>query len=153
HADVGGATPGSMGIAQDLHGEGLVIPPVLLRRRGEPQAAVLALFAANVRGAAERQLDLAAQEASLLLLAERLQGLVAGFGASTLRVYVDHLFDCTERCGRDAVRALRRGTFAAEDALEDDGQGSGPLPLRLLLHNDGRSLRFDWRRSGAQGRG
>ena len=39
HADVGGALPGSMGIVDDLHAEGLVLPPVLLRRRGVLRAA------------------------------------------------------------------------------------------------------------------
>jgi len=35
HADVGGAVPGSMAPAADVHGEGLRIPPVKLVRRGE----------------------------------------------------------------------------------------------------------------------
>src|SRR5688572_4171766 len=30
HADIGGATPGSMGMATDIYGEGLCIPPVRL---------------------------------------------------------------------------------------------------------------------------
>ncbi len=34
HADIGGSTPGSMGIAADLYAEGLVLPPVLLRAGG-----------------------------------------------------------------------------------------------------------------------
>src|ERR1044071_732398 len=34
HADIGGATPGSMGLATDVYGEGLRIPPVHLVRGG-----------------------------------------------------------------------------------------------------------------------
>ena len=30
HADIGGATPGSMGVAADIYGEGLRIPPIRL---------------------------------------------------------------------------------------------------------------------------
>jgi N-methylhydantoinase B len=153
HADVGGAVPGSMGIAQDLYGEGLVIPPVLLCRRGEEQRDVLRLFCSNVRGADERRLDLRAQQASLELLAERLRQLVADFGARELRRYTDHLFDYTERVGRAAIARLRRGTFRAADALEDDGQGNGPLWLRLLLRCERARLRFDWSRSSPQARG
>ena len=55
-------------------------------------------------------------------------------------------------CSSDLAE-LRRGSFAAADALEGDGLGNGPLPIRLTLRNDGRSLVFDWRRSGPQARG
>src|ERR1051325_6215927 len=34
HADIGGATPGSMGLATDIYGEGLSIPPIRLARNG-----------------------------------------------------------------------------------------------------------------------
>src|SRR5213078_1048691 len=35
HADIGGATPGSMGLATDVYGEGVRIPPIRLARNGE----------------------------------------------------------------------------------------------------------------------
>jgi len=153
HADVGGGTPGSMGIASDIYGEGFIIPPVLFRHRGRLQHDVQRLLLNNVRGARERRLDLAAQEASLLLLAERLAMLAADFGARQLQRYQGHLFDYTERLGRAALGGLRRGTFLAVDAMEDDGLSRTPLPLRLSLNNDGRRLRFDWSKSGPQARG
>src|SRR4051812_48518240 len=34
HADIGGATPGSMGLATDVYGEGVRIPPVRIVRGG-----------------------------------------------------------------------------------------------------------------------
>jgi len=153
HADIGGATPGSMGIATDLYGEGLVIPPVLLRRGGRLQDDVLRLFLANVRGSYERRLDLAAQEACLELLAGRLLALAAEWGAARLRRYQGHLMDYSERVGRAALQRLREGTFRATDVIEDDGQGSGPLRLALSLDNDGTRLSFDWRASAPQARG
>ena len=153
HADIGGATPGSMGIAADLHGEGLVIPPVLLRRAGRVQQDILRLFLANVRSQEERRLDLAAQEACLELLADRLCGLAADWGSRQLQRYQDHLMDYSERVGRAALRRLRKGTFRATDALEDDGQGNGPLPLVLSLVHRGRRLSFDWTKSAPQADG
>jgi hypothetical protein len=33
HADIGGATPGSMGLATDVYGEGLRIPPIRPARK------------------------------------------------------------------------------------------------------------------------
>src|SRR5690242_15361559 len=35
HADIGGATPGSMGLATDVYGEGVRIPPIRIVRGGE----------------------------------------------------------------------------------------------------------------------
>src|SRR5262245_21260355 len=58
HADVGGAEPGSMAPARDLYGEGLVIPPVLLERRGRLERDVLRMVLANVRTPEERLADL-----------------------------------------------------------------------------------------------
>ncbi|HLQ36474.1 MAG TPA: hydantoinase B/oxoprolinase family protein, partial [Planctomycetota bacterium] len=153
HADIGGATPGSMGVACDLIAEGLVIPPVLLRRRGQRQQDLLRLFGKNVRGARERLLDLDAQEAALLLLERRLHGLAADWGSGELRRYAGFLMDYTERVGRSALARLRRGTFAAQDALEDDGTGSGPLPIRLRLSIGRGRMVFDWRASAPQARG
>src|ERR1044072_8172021 len=49
HADIGGATPGSMGIATDVYGEGLRIPPVHLVRGGRVVEDVMRLMMANVR--------------------------------------------------------------------------------------------------------
>lgn len=61
HADVGGSAPGSLPLAREVFEEGLRIPPVFLRRAGRPVRDVEALVLANVRTAAERRADLAAQ--------------------------------------------------------------------------------------------
>src|SRR5712691_9909031 len=49
HADIGGATPGSMGLATDVYGEGLRIPPVRLVRGGKVDDDVMRMIMANVR--------------------------------------------------------------------------------------------------------
>lgn len=153
HADIGGATPGSMGIAADLYAEGLVLPPVLLRKGGELQQDLLRLFGKNVRGAAERLLDLRAQEASLQQLEVRIQQYGAEVGLAAVRALTEALLAYTERAGAAALRRLRRGTFRAADALEGDGFGSGPLPIALSLRTGGKRLVFDWSATGPQARG
>src|SRR5205085_5496029 len=57
HADIGGASPGSMGLATDIYGEGLRIPPVKIVRGGRVVEDMLQLLLANVRGADERRAD------------------------------------------------------------------------------------------------
>jgi len=145
HADVGGATPGSMGIARDLFAEGLVLPPVHLRRRGEVQQDLVRLIARNVRGADERLLDLRAQENSLRRLEQRLQELVAARGVAAVRGTTTALLDYTERSGLALLRTLRSGTYSAEDRLDGDGIGDRPLPVRLTLRVRRDHVEFDWR--------
>jgi N-methylhydantoinase B len=77
HADVGGATPGSMGAASDLYGEGVVIPPVRIRRGGILNQEVLDLILANTRTPEEREGDLKAQISVVDLGCRRLEQLAA----------------------------------------------------------------------------
>ena len=153
HADVGGSTPGSMGIAADLHAEGLVLPPVLLRRGGELQADLLAVFARNVRGASERMLDLRAQEASLMQLERKLLAYTDEVTLAATRRTVAALLDYTERAGRVVLDGIGRGPFRAVDHLEDDGFGRGPLRVALRLEQRRGRLVFDWRETCDQARG
>ena len=153
HADVGGATPGSMGVATDLLAEGLVLPPVKVRSRGEPVADVLRLIAANVRGAAERMADLAAQEASLVLAERRLRALVEQHGHAMVRDYAGHLMDYSQRLVGAVLGEMPAGTYRAVDSIADDGVGGGPFPIRLALTLSGEGAEFDFRGTAGQARG
>ena len=65
HADIGGATPGSMGLATDVYGEGVRIPAIRIVRDGEICDDVMKLILANVRSNNERRADFEAQIGSL----------------------------------------------------------------------------------------
>lgn len=153
HADVGGSVPGSMAIVGDLFAEGLVLPPVRLRRRGEPVDDLLRLFARNVRGAAERRLDLAAQEASLLQFERRLLALAADRTLAEVRGLQDALLAYTERAALGILAGLRPGRYRAADQLEGDGLGGGPLRIELALTVRRDRLVFDWGATCDQARG
>ena len=153
HADVGGATPGSMAAVADLLAEGLIIPPVKLRARGVPSQDIVRMFLANVRGADERRVDLAAQEAALLRAEARLRGLIDAHGLAVVEAYAAHLQDYSERIARAVVGTLPSGVFTAVDQLDGDGLGSGPIRIRLALEARAGALRFDWRNTDDQARG
>ena len=91
HADIGGATPGSMGLASDIYGEGLRIPPIRLVRNGELDGDTMRLILANVRGQHERQGDFQAQIGSLKTGAARLLEIVQRRGAREATDYAAHL--------------------------------------------------------------
>src|SRR5438876_6775300 len=72
HADIGGATPGSMGLATEIYQEGLRIPPIHIVRGGQLEREMMGLLLANMRVQEERRGDLAAQLGALRVGSERL---------------------------------------------------------------------------------
>src|SRR5687767_479709 len=87
HADIGGATPGSMGIATGVYGEGVRIPPIRIMRGGEICEDVMKLILTNVRGSDERRADFEAQIGSLKTGEMRLLEIVERRGEKEARAY------------------------------------------------------------------
>ena len=144
HADVGGATPGSMAPARDVHGEGLRIPPVRLVRGGRVDAELLSLLRANMRVPAEREGDLLAQWAACRVGQQRLEEMVAEHGRDEVVRHGALLCDWTADLSAALLRELPRGRYAFEDTLEWPGPGGGEVTLRLTLEVAARRLVFDF---------
>lgn len=153
HADVGGATPGSMGVALDVYGEGLRIPPIRLAREGETDPDTLRLLLANMRGPEEREGDLSAQLGAMRTGAARLADIVARYGFETADAYAGHLIEYTARIARACVAAIPDGEYAAEDWLDGDGAGGGPVRIAVRVTVSGERARVDFTGSDAQMRG
>jgi len=150
HADIGGGSPGSMGMAADIYGEGLRIPPVHLWRGGQINKDVLSLLLANVRGADERRADFAAQVGSLKTGAARLLEIVARAGAPEAMSYAAHLIRYSARMMRAAIKEIPDGVYAAEDALDDDGVSDKACMLRVSVRVKGERARVDFKGSAPQ---
>jgi N-methylhydantoinase B len=153
HADIGGAAPGSMPVAREIYEEGLRLPPVFLERRGVTQRDVLALVLANVRTSDERRADLAAQLGAQRTGASRLADLARRSGRAEVVAAAGALMDHAERCVRAALAGLPRGTFAFEDALDDDGLGNGPLAIAVRLTLEGDHAVVDFAGTSPQAAG
>jgi len=150
HADVGGAQPGSMGLARDVYQEGLRIPPMKLAARGRLRRDVLDFILANVRTPVEREGDLTAQVAACRLGARRLQELVARYGSAEVRAYCGHLLDYSARMMRGTLRRIPAGTYAAEDFLDDDGITPNPVRIRVRIRVRGGRAVVDFAGSAPQ---
>jgi len=153
HADVGGARPASMGLSEEIYQEGLRIPPVLLAHDGEVSRDVMALVLANVRTPAEREGDLAAQVAACRLGERRLAELARKYGVPKTSFYLDALHRYAERLMRAALRRIPDGLYQAEDFLDDDGYGSGPVRLRVAICISGEHAHVDFAGSAPACRG
>ena len=150
HADVGGAAPGSMPLAREVYEEGFRIPPVFLARGGRLVPDVLSLLLANVRTAEERRADLEAQLGAQGTGAQRLIEMAGRSGALELVRESTRLLEHGERVMRAALATLPRGTYRFEDALDDDGLGHGPIPIRVAVTLSGDHATVDFTGSSPQ---
>jgi N-methylhydantoinase B len=144
HADIGGATPGSMGLATDIYGEGVRIPPIRIVRGGELCDDVMKLILANVRSSNERRADFEAQIGSLKTGASRLLEIIERRGVKEARDYAAHLIAYSARMMRHAITAIPDGSYQAEDALDDDGISADEIPIRVRITIKGDRARVDF---------
>jgi N-methylhydantoinase B len=133
HADVGGTYAGSMGICREIYQEGIRIPPVKLIAHGELQQDVLRLLLTNVRTPAEREGDLNAQIASCHTGAMRLLEIAERYRMPRVRQVMDELRDYSEKLMRAFLCNVSLGRYEAEDFLDDDGAGSGPVRIAVAV--------------------
>ncbi len=145
HSDVGGITPGSMPLSSSIFQEGIRIPPVHLVRGGDVVRDVLQLILTNVRTPREREGDLTAQIASNRTGERRLIALSGKYGTDTVTDYMGWLQDYAERMTREAIQRIPDGTYRFEDRMDDDGLGTGPLPLvaTITVSGDEATIDFD----------
>jgi N-methylhydantoinase B len=136
HADVGGMFPGSMGLCREIAQEGIRIPPVKLMSAGKMDRQMLDILLANVRTPREREGDLTAQLGACRIGVERVRELVERFGHTHLLRGVEAMIAGSERLMHTVLASLPAGEWHAEDFLDDDGAGSGPVPIRVAVRND-----------------
>jgi N-methylhydantoinase B len=139
-----------MGIAADIYGEGLRIPPLRLVRNGELDTDTMRLILANVRGQHERQGDFQAQIGSLKTGARRLLEIVDRRGAKEASEYAAHLIAYSARVMRHAIKEIPDGGYHAEDMLDDDGISSEPVLIRVQITIKGDRALVDFRGSAPQ---
>ena len=137
HADVGGRTPGSMGLATHIDDEGVRLPPV---RFSIGKVKLLA----SARNPAEREADLEAQQIANERGAEQFRRLAETHGPAGLKRLTDTLLDQSAERTRAALRQLPTGEWRGEARL-DDGTA-----IRLALASRGETLVADFRASDDQ---
>jgi N-methylhydantoinase B len=133
HADVGGTYAGSMGICREIYQEGIRIPPIKLIAGGKLQDDVFRLLLNNVRTPEEREGDLNAQIAACHTGATRLLEITGRYGLPRMQRVMEELQEYSEKLMRAFLGKVPRGRYEAEDFLDDDGAGSGPVRIAVAL--------------------
>lgn len=134
HADIGGATAGSVSAqSTDIYQEGLRLPPVRLFRSGTVDRDIQGIVLSNTRSPAERRGDLRAQQAANETGIRRLNDLIDRHGTDTYVAAVAELLAYSERRMRAAIAGIPDGEYAFEDVIEDDGRGNTDIRIRVTV--------------------
>lgn len=156
-SDIGGQAPGSYTLnTWDIFGEGVRIPPVLLYRKDEVVPDVQTLIVQNTRDPEGRLLDIQAQYAGTFVGDQRINALVAKYGAQALRDSMRRSLDHSEVLMREAIRAIPDGEYEAEEFAEGvdaPGWGGERVALKVKVTVSGDQIHFDYTGTGPQARG
>ena len=150
HSDVGGSTPGSMPLAQEIFEEGIRIPPVRLYEKGQLNTGLWNTLLANVRTPVERAGDLDAQVAALHSGQKRLREIAQRKGTEETLKAMTQLIEYADQLVEAGLAMVPDGFYEAEDWIEDDGFGSGPIPIRASLNIKGARLTVDFEGTSPQ---
>lgn len=132
--EVGGMAPGSWTTnSTEIYQEGLQFPLIYLGRNYKPDPALTELIAANVRTPERTLGDLYAGVAALRTAEKRVGEIAERYGTETFLHAVSSILDYGERSARAALRDLPKGTFTAEDWMDDDGLSEDPIYVRAAV--------------------
>jgi N-methylhydantoinase B len=152
HTDVGGQRPGSQGVVGiiDYFQEGLRLPPTKVSSEYRENREVIGNIAANTRTPDKVLGDLRAQRSALRVGEQRLAELAERYGATTLFAAMSEILDRTEARMRAAIADIPDGLYTFEDALDDYGPGTDPVPVRAAVRVAGDELAIDFAGSAPQ---
>ena len=154
-ADVGGAIAGSTSAnATEMFQEGLLLPPIKIRARGQVLPDIERLILANTRQPVLVAGDVGAQIAVTEMGAARVAELAARFGAGVL---TDAFAAILKGAGDELASRIAKlpgGTAEAHGFIDSDGVDfSKPVKLAVKVAIKGGRASFDFSRSDPQAKG
>ena len=151
-SEVGAKTPGGLsGDATEIYQEGLLLPPVKIKRRGEDVDDVWKIILSNHRTPRVTLGDFRAMMGSLDMAEKRLHKLIADYGLEFVRTAASDLMAIAERRMRAEIEGIPDGVYTFEDAIEDDGITDHDYPMKLRLTVAGGEVIADFTGIGSPG--
>jgi N-methylhydantoinase B len=133
HVDVGGSTPGSIGVSKEIFQEGIIIPPIRFMQKGNIDPNVFDIIRANIRGEREVSGDFRAQSAANRIGASRLIELADRFGVADSIYYMGQLLEYTDRRVSSNLSTFPEGRYHAQCQFDNDGNTDEPVDLSLTV--------------------
>jgi N-methylhydantoinase B len=140
--DVGG-TLGQ--ITTDIYSEGIQIPIVKYRRRGEVNQDVVDIIGMNVRLTERAMGDLRAQITAVTTGERRYLELVQRYGWPAVTSAIEQIMDHSEALARANTRSIPDGVYEAESFMDDDGLEIGsriPIRVKVIVKDDEMTIDF-----------
>lgn len=154
YTDVGGAVPGNYNpSATESAQEGVLIPPMKLRDRGELRQDIVDLICAISRVPTNAYGDLNGQLNALDLGHRRLTELLDEFGADLISSAFGELTERAAGLMRSMIDKLPDGTHSVDDWLDNDGSTDDPIGVALDLTISGDRLTLDFSRTASAAAG
>jgi len=151
--DIGAKDPGYVLDSTDIQQEGLIIPGLKVYKRGKPDREIFELLRYNSRMPELVIGDLEAQVAATRTGERRLIEIHRKFGATRLDDAVQQILRHGETLARQGLARLPRGTWTAEDLVDDDGLTDEPVPIRVTVRIDAEGMHCDFAGSSGAVRG
>ena len=153
--EVGGMVPGGFcGEATEVFHEGLRVPPVKIKKRGQDNVEVWKLLLANVRTPRVNYGDLRALIAAVDLGELRTVQIIQKYGEAVFREAIRDLLDYSERRMRAELEAIPDGIYDFADYIESDGvDADRTYAIKVEVHKVGGSIVVDYDGSSPQAKG
>jgi N-methylhydantoinase B len=155
-SDIGGHVPGTFDPnARSSHGEGLIIPPFKIVRKGEVDRDLVRVVLRNVRTPEVAYGDLMAQIGAVRLGGSRFLELVDVYGLDLVRLEMAALIEYSERLLREEFAKLPDGTYGFHSWIDRDpgAESDDPVKVSLQLTIDQDRAVYDFSGSAPQAKG
>jgi len=156
HQEMGGMVAGSMPAnATEIFQEGLIIPPLKLRERGEDNITLFRMIERNVRMPSEVIGDIRGQIGAAAAGRDRIRELLDEYGEEVVLEHVGELLDRAETMTRAEIAALPDGRYSFVDYIDHDGVDLERrlLPVQATVTIDGDRFIVDMEGTHPQTRG
>ena len=152
--EIGGMVPGAFaGEATEIFHEGIRVPPVFIKKRGEDVDEVWKLLLANVRTPRFNYGDLRALIAGTDVGVRGLDNVINKYGKEAFRETLANLLDYSESRMRAEIAAIPDGKYTFSDEVEDDGIDKTPYTINVAVHINGDEAVIDYTGTSPQAKG
>ncbi|MBB3918601.1 hydantoinase B/oxoprolinase family protein [Rhizobium fabae] len=153
-SDIGGGAAGTYNAkATEIFHEGIRLPVLKLIEKGQLRDDLWRMLLLNSRCPDLLEGDLGAMIGSTRIGGQRLADVIAQFGVSKGRFYLDALLDYGERRMRQAISELPNGVWHASDFSDTDCFEIVDIETRITMTIDDDSITFDFTGTSPQIKG
>lgn len=142
-SDVGAMDPGLPMASSNTFQEGWRLGPTRVCKGGAEMDDWFDLIQRNTRMPDVTLGDFRAQISSIRTGERRLAHLLGRIGVDTYRASCANIFEQARTLDREAISAIKDGTWSREGTLDNDGQSDDPVKVKLTLTIKGDRMIID----------